>query len=392
MVRNLRRFTGVGLLATALTFGALAAAQDTAPDAATVQLEEVVTGLSRPLLLTNAGDGSGRLFVVEQGGLIKVVQDGAVLETPFLDVSALLNRDVFSGGFTERGLLGLAFDPDYASNGRFYIDYTDIDGNTMVAQYTVSADAPNVADPDSAVTVLTQAQPYANHNGGHLAFGPDGYLYIAFGDGGGGGDPEGNGQNPATLLATLVRIDVQEDGSYTIPEDNPASRDDRFAPEVWAYGLRNPWRFTFDAETGDLYIGDVGQAQWEEVNFEPADSPGGVNYGWSAFEGSQPYNSDEAPADMVYPVAEYSHSEGISVSGGYVYRGGDLPQLDGVYFYGDFGFGTIWALWRDAAGDWRNAPFMTGTGHTISSFGVDEANELYVVDYNGSILRFAPAG
>ena len=394
MLRNRRRFAVIGLLAAAgLTFGALAvSAQAGAPDPATVQLEEVVSGLSRPLLVTNAGDGSGRLFVVEQGGLIKVVEDGQVLETPFLDVSALLNRDVFSGGFTERGLLGLAFDPDYETNGRFYIDYTDVSGNTMVAQYRVSADDPNVADPDSAVTVLTQEQPYANHNGGHLDFGPDGYLYIALGDGGGGSDPGNNGQDPSTLLATILRIDVNEDGSYAIPDDNPVHRDDRFAPEVWAYGLRNPWRFTFDAETGDLYIGDVGQNQWEEINFEPADSPGGVNYGWSVFEASQPYNGSETTDDMVFPVAEYNHGEGISVSAGYVYRGSALPELDGVYFYGDFGFGTIWALWRDDAGEWQSAPFMLGTGRTISSFGVDEANELYVVDYNGAILRFAPAG
>jgi glucose/arabinose dehydrogenase len=376
----------------ALMLGALAvAAQESAPDPTTVQLEEVVTGLTRPLLVTHAGDGSGRLFVVEQGGLIKVVADGEVLDTPFLDVAALLHRDVFGGGFTERGLLGLAFDPDYTDNGLFYIDYTDVNGNTVVAQYHVSADDPNVADPDSAITVLTQAQPYANHNGGHLAFGPDGYLYIAFGDGGSAGDPQANGQNPATLLGTIARIDVQEDGSYTIPDDNPAQRDERFAPEVWAYGLRNPWRFSFDTETGDLYIGDVGQNQWEEIDFEPADSPGGVNYGWSVFEASQPYSGGEATEDMVFPVAEYNHGQGISITAGHVYRGSALPELAGVFFYGDFGFGTIWALWQDEAGTWQSQPFMEGTGRTISSFGVDEANELYVVDYNGVILRFAPA-
>jgi glucose/arabinose dehydrogenase len=391
-VRNASRFTGIVLLTLIVTLIAAltVTAQDAMPDAAGVQLQEVASGFNRPLLVTHAGDGSGRLFVVEQTGLIKVIQDGQVLETPFLDVASLLHRDVFGNGFSERGLLGLAFDPDYATNGKFYIDYTDVNGNTVIAQYTVSTDDPNVADPNSAITVLTQEQPYANHNGGHLSFGPDGYLYIAFGDGGGGSDPERNGQNPATLLATISRINVQDDGTYTIPEDNPVNGDERFAPEVWAYGLRNPWRFSFDAATGDLYIGDVGQNQLEEINFEPADSAGGVNYGWSIFEASQPYNGGDQTDDMVFPVAEYGRGQGISVTGGYVYRGAALPQLDGIYFYGDFGLGTIWALWRDAAGDWQHETFLA-SGATISSFGVDEQNELYVVNYAGSILKFTPA-
>lgn len=380
------------LLACALIVGVTATtAKDDAPDPNNVQLETVITDLTRPLFVTHSGDGSGRLFVVEQTGLIKVFQDGAVLETPFLDVSSLLHRDTFGGGYTERGLLGLAFDPDYSDNGLFYIDYTDVDGNTVVEQYSVSANDANVADPNSAVTVLTQTQPYANHNGGHLSFGPDGYLYIAFGDGGTGREPNNNGQDPSTLLATIARIDVQDDGSYTIPDDNPVHRDDTFAPEVWAFGLRNPWRFSFDAETGDLYIGDVGQSQWEEINFEPADSEGGINYGWNVYEASMEYQTGETYGEPVFPVAEYSHGEGISVSGGYVYRGDTLPELEGIYFYGDFGYGTIWSLWRDETGAWQSQPFLN-TGKTISSFGVDEANELYVVDYAGTVLRFAPAG
>ena len=363
--------------------------RDSAPDPAAVELVEVARGFRRPLLVTHAGDGSNRLFVVEQGGVIHVIQDGVVLETPFLDVSDLIHRDVFSGGYTERGLLGLAFHPEYASNGLFYINYTDTSGNTVVAQYSVSSD-PNVADPASAVTVLTQEQPYANHNGGHMVFGPDGYLYIAMGDGGSAGDPQNNGQNPATLLGSLLRIDVNEDGTYAIPEDNPANRDSRFAPEVWAYGLRNPWRFSFDAATGDLYIADVGQNQWEEVNMEPAGSAGGLNYGWNIFEGTHPFAGGEETEDMLFPFAEYNHSQGISVTGGYVYRGSELPDLEGVYFYGDYGYGTVWAAYRTPDGEWVSDVFMN-TGRTISSFGVDEQNELYLVDYNGAVLKFSPA-
>lgn len=367
------------------------AAQETAVDPATVALETVATGFTRPLLVTHAGDGSGRLFVVEQTGAIEIIADGETLPTPFLNVSSLLSRDVFGGGFTERGLLGLAFDPDYTTSGLFYINYTDVNGNTVIAQYRVSEDDPNTADPDSEVIVLTQTQPYANHNGGHLEFGPDGYLYIAFGDGGAAGDPQNNGQNPATLLGTIARIDVQADGTYLIPDDNPVNHDDSFAPEVWAYGLRNPWRFSFDAETDDLYIADVGQNQWEEINFEPAGSAGGLNYGWNVFEGSARYSQAGKADDMVFPVVDYNHAQGISVTGGYVYRGETLPQLDGVYLYGDFGFGTLWSLTRDAAGEWQSAVFMQ-TSHTVSSFGVNEQNELYLVDYAGSVLKFVPAG
>ncbi len=383
-----------GLVLLVLIFAAASLqAQDSArtspPDPSGVKLTPVVTGLNRPLFLTNAGDGSGRLFAVEQGGKIWVIKDGQKLDTPFLDVSSLLSRDVFNGGYSERGLLGLAFAPDYASSGVFYINHTDGNGNTVVARYHVSADNPDVANPDSAQTILTQQQPYANHNGGNMAFGPDGDLYIGFGDGGSAGDPQGHAQDLSTWLGKILRIDVNAD-TYTVPPDNPFVNTQGAKPEIWAYGLRNPWRFSFDRETGDLYIGDVGQNLWEEVDFQPAGDPGGENYGWNVFEATHPYSGAAAPANMVLPVAEYSHNEGIAVTAGYVYRGSALPGLTGAFFYGDYGTGTIWSLYRDANGDWQHNVFMKGAG-TISSFGQDESGELYLIDYGGRVLRFDPA-
>ena len=365
--------------------------EQAAPDSSSVTLTMVANGYTRPLLVTNAGDGSNRLFVVEQTGVIWVIEDGTLLDTPFLDVSDLISPDALNlRGYSERGLLGLAFHPNYEENGQFYINYTDLGGDTVVARYFVSEDDPNVADPNSVSTVLTQFQPYPNHNGGHMEFGPDGYLYIAFGDGGSGGDPQGYAQSLNTLLGKILRIDVDNGDPYSVPEDNPFVGQENTAPEIWAYGLRNPWRFSFDSETGDLYIADVGQGDYEEVDFQPADSSGGENYGWKVYEGTHPYTGGEL-SDAVMPVAEYDHSEGASISGGYVYRGTQLPELQGVYFYGDFGSGTIWYLYRDAAGNWQSDVFIRNSGHSISSFGVDEQNELYLVDYSGSIYRFDPA-
>lgn len=389
------RFIGmIGMLSLALGLAVpVLQAQDAAPSAPnpdSVTLATYAEGFDRPLLVTNAGDGSGRLFVVEQSGKILVITDGQTLEKPFLDVASLLDREVFAGGYSERGLLGLAFAPDYATSGRFFINYTDANGNTVVARYTVSADDANVADAASGVTFLTQEQPYPNHNGGHMAFGADGYLYIAMGDGGSGGDPENRAQNLGTWLGKILRIDVSGD-SYTVPEDNPFVGTEGALPEIWAWGVRNPWRFSFDTATNDLYMGDVGQNQWEEVNFQPADSAGGENYGWRPMEGTHQYSGEPAPENAVAPVAEYSHAEGASISGGYVYRGSLLPELNGVYFYGDFGTGTIWSLYRDDSGAWQNAVFMPTTGNTISSFGQGEDGELYLVNYAGYILRFEPA-
>jgi glucose/arabinose dehydrogenase len=355
-----------------------------------VKLVPVIDGLNRPIYITGSGDGSNRLFVNEQGGKIWIIKDGEKSDTPFLDVSSLLSSDVFNGGYSERGLLGLAFSPDFKTNGIFFIDYTDVNGDTVIARYKVSADNPDVADPASATTFLTQKQPYANHNGGQLAFGLDSYLYIAFGDGGSGGDPENRAQNLGTWLGKILRIDVSGD-SYTVPADNPFVSTDGALPEIWAYGLRNPWRFSFDKQTGDLYIGDVGQNQWEEVDFQPAGDKGGENYGWNIYEGNHPYSGAAAPANMTLPVAEYSHSEGIAVTSGYVYHGTKMPDLVGVYFYGDYGTGTIWSLYRDASGQWQSNYFMRNSGYTISSFGQGDDNELYIANYGGSILSFEPA-
>ena len=381
------------LLLAALLTSTVAYAQDVRtapPDAAAIQLVPVADGFDRPLYVTHSGNGTGRLFVVEQSGNIWVVSDGQRLETPFLDVSDLLENDVFSGGYTERGLLGLAFSPDYATSGIFYINYTDVEGTTIVARYHVSADDPDVADPASAETILWQEQPYANHNGGHMAFGADGYLYISLGDGGSGGDPENRAQNLGTWLGKILRVDVSGE-TYALPEDNPFVGTEDALPEIWAYGLRNVWRFSFDRATNDLYLADVGQNQWEEVNFQPADSAGGENYGWRPYEATHPYSGEPASESMVLPVAEYGHNLGASISGGYVYRGAAVPDLVGAYIYGDFGSGNIWSLYRDANGDWQNNLFMSNSGHTISSFGEDENGELYLVDYNGTILRFDPA-
>ncbi|MEP7290961.1 MAG: PQQ-dependent sugar dehydrogenase [Chloroflexota bacterium] len=391
----MRKFTSLvllGMLFAVSAFGVIQA-QDTArtapPNRDGVQLVPYADGFDRPLFAAGAGDDSGRLFVVEQGGKIWIVTDGQKSETPFLDVSELLSRDVFGGGYSERGLLGLAFAPDFASSGAFYINYSDLNGDTVVARYHISADDPNVADPASAVTILTQEQPYPNHNGGNMAFGADGYLYISFGDGGSGGDPENRAQNLGTWLGKILRIDVSGD-SYTVPENNPFVGVEGVLPEIWAYGLRNPWRFSFDRETHDLYIGEVGQGDWEEIDFQPADSTGGENYGWRVYEGLHPFSGEAVPPDLVTPIAEYAHNLGASVSGGYVYRGSMIPDLVGVYLYGDFGTGTIWTLYRDASGEWQDDVFMPNSGHSISSFGQDDSGELYLVDYSGTILRFEP--
>jgi glucose/arabinose dehydrogenase len=370
-----------------LVFVAPAAAQ---VDTTKYDWVEVANGFDRPLLVTNAGDGTGRIFVVEQTGFIWVVQDGQTSNDPFLDISGLLSDDVFRGGYTERGLLGLAFHPDYKTNGTFFIDYTDVNGNTVVARYKVSADDPNKADPTSATTILTQNQPYENHNGGDLAFGPDGYLYIGFGDGGSQGDPQGNGQNKNTFLAKILRIEVNAD-TYTVPDTNPFVGEADAKPEVWAYGLRNPWRFSFDRKTGDLYIADVGGDDFEEVNFQPAGSKGGENYGWNAWEGNEQHS--QVQADVVPPIATYSHKDGCSITGGYVYRGAKLPDLDGTYFFGDYCNGRIWTIQRNAAGQWMTALSGWQPGkYVVTSFGEDEAGELYLADYKGTIYRLEAVG
>jgi glucose/arabinose dehydrogenase len=358
--------------------------QQTTTDPVPYQLVEIASGFSNPLYVTHAGDGSGRLFVVQQTGRIRILENGEMLDPPFLDVSSLITT-----AGNEQGLLGLAFHPDYATNGMFFINYTDRNGDTVVARYHVSADNPNVADPASAEQILLVDQPFQNHNGGHLVFGPDGYLYVGLGDGGSQGDPNGNGQNTNVLLGKILRLDVDGETGYAIPPDNPFVGSTTARPEVWAYGLRNPWRFHFDRETGDLFIGDVGQNEWEEIDYQPATSTGGENYGWNAYEGSYPYSGSTTARDAVMPILEYNHNSGCSVTGGYVYRGQLVPDLQGYYIYGDFCTGLIWAA-QQIGGIW-DSTLSLQSGLQITSFGEDEDGELYLVDRNGSILRFEAA-
>lgn len=330
-----------------------------------------------PVFLTHAGDGSGRLFVVEQAGYIRIVDDGQLLPDPYLDIEALV---LFDG---EQGLLSVAFAPDYETNGHFYVYYTDNDGDQVIARYTVSGSNPNVADPNSAQTVLPIPHPdHGNHNGGQLQFGPDDMLYIGVGDGGGGGDQDNNAQNPATLLGKLLRINVEigNPATYTVPSDNPFVNDTRYRAEIWSVGVRNPWRFSFDRNTGDLYMGDVGQGEWEEVNFQPA-GVGGQNWGWRCYEGTHPYNLSGCDTQVPYnmPVAEYNHDEGCSITGGYVYRGSTYERLDGIYFYTDYCSGNVWGLQNPNGSGWIQK-LLLDMGFGQSSFGEDESGALYLVD------------
>lgn len=391
-----KRLIGVFLLAIATTGIASAQEPPALPDVANYVWTEVVSGFDNPLLLANAGDGSGRLFVGEQTGYILVIENGEYLFDPFLDVSGFLSNDVFQGGYSERGLLGLAFHPDYANNGTFYISHTDENGNNVIARYQVSADDPNRADPDSRVEILHVTQPFYDHNGGNIAFGPDGYLYIGIGDGGSlGDDPGATAQDLSLHLGKMLRIDVnttQGDLLYGIPADNPFVNEEGAQPEIWAYGLRNPWRFTFDRLTGDLYIGDVGQAAFEEVDFQQAGFAGGANYGWYWMEGNSWYRGNDTMRlrDYVAPILEYPHAAGCSVTGGYVYRGEAMPELNGVYFFGDYCTGRVFTVVQGTDDVWRGGPFGQ-TEYIISSFGEDEAGELYLVDYKGAILRLERA-
>ena len=340
-----------------------------------VKLTEIMKGtMARPLHLTHAGDGSNRLFVVGQGGIIRIIQNGEGLAQPFLDVSSLITRDYM------RGLLGLAFHPDYQINGWFYISYINTTGNLVAARYQVSPSNPNLADASSGQIIIRISPSGIEHSGGHLAFGPDGYLYIALGDGASGGSIGYDGQDTLSLPGSILRIDVDKGLPYAIPADNPFAGDEAGLDEIWAYGLRHPWHFSFDRQTGDLYIGDVGQYRWEEVNFQPADSQGGENYGWPIWEASHPYADTPPPAaNHVPPFFEYHHSKGCAVIGGYVYRGSAIPDLEGFYLFGDHCSGTIWAARRDAEMQWHISPFLH-TSFSISGFGEDEQGELYVID------------
>jgi glucose/arabinose dehydrogenase len=360
-----------------------------------LELALVTSGLSSPVAVRNAGDGSNRLFIVQQGGQIRIWDGNQVLATPFLSVTV--------GTGSERGLLGLTFHPDYPENGRFFINYTRGGGagETVIAEYHVSAD-PDVADP-TGTDILRITQDFTNHNGGDIHFGTDGYLYIGMGDGGSGGDPNDRAQDPGQLLGKMLRIDVDGGGfpadcgltgNYTIPEDNPR----RDGPggdcdEIWALGLRNPWRWSFDRSTHDLLIGDVGQLTIEEIDFQPAASPGGENYGWNCFEGNNVYNTDgpfcNDPGPLVPPILTYGHSGGsCAVVGGFRYRG-PIIGLRGTYIFSDNCSGRIWFATENGGSwsffEWQDTPYL------VSSFGEDEAGHLYVVNLSGAFYRFSSA-
>jgi glucose/arabinose dehydrogenase len=347
-------------------------------------LQEVVSGLSFPLYLTAPPGDLARLFVVEKTGGIRIVKDGVLLPNPFLNLSA----KVSSG--SEQGLLGLAFDPDYATNGRFVVHYTDLAGNTVLSRFNASPD-PDLADPASEQVILTATQPAPNHNGGQVLFGPDGFLYLGLGDGGG---PGGRGQDLSDLLGSILRIDVRSGDPYTVPTDNPFVGQPNARAEVWSYGLRNPWRFTFDRGTGDLYIADVGQGQREEIDVStPAEGAGkGVNYGWNIMEGSQCFGGSGCDqAGLTLPVLEYNHSQGCSITGGYVYRGSAIPALQGHYFYSDFCQRWVRSF-RYAGGvatEEASWPTLV-TGGTIVSFGEDAAGEMYILEAEGRVSRIVP--
>jgi glucose/arabinose dehydrogenase len=318
---------------------------------------------------------------MEQEGRILIVKNGALLKVPFLDI-----RDRV-GCCGERGLLSMAFPPRYAQKQHFYVNYTDRSGDTVVARYRTTKD-PDRADAGSQEVVLIVKQPFANHNGGQLAFGPDGYLYIGMGDGGAANDPFGNGQKPDTLLGKLLRIDVESGARpYMVPSSNPFVGREGVLPEIWASGLRNPWRFSFDRHTGNLFVADVGQNKYEEVNFRSSSSKGGENYGWNVMEGMHCFRSKTCDSSgLVLPVVDYNHKAGCSVTGGMVYRGTAIPSLDGTYLYADYCSGRIWGL-RKSNGHWISTE-LADTELSISTFGEDEAGEIYVADHDsGSIYQ-----
>ncbi len=352
-----------------------------------LSLSKVADGFSSPLYVTNAADGSGRLFVVEQTGKVRVVRGRTIAPGAFLDVTSLVS----TGG--ERGLLGLAFAPDYKTSGRFYVDYTDARGNTVVARYVASppsSDTPKLAGP---TRLLYIQQPYSNHNGGCIQFGPDGMLYVGMGDGGSAGDPENRAQNLASPLGKMLRIDVSG-AKYSAPKDNPYPTAVYPKNIIWAKGLRNPWRFSFDPETKDLWIGDVGQGRWEEIDLAPA-SAADLNYGWRKWEGTHPYPPDSTATTrkgFTFPVVEYPHPTGESVTGGYVYRGKDFPALAGTYLYADYVKGWIGAARRQYGRGFgkmvvTDTARLLNTDLSISSFGVDENQELYLTDLRGGLYR-----
>jgi glucose/arabinose dehydrogenase len=361
-------------LLSLLTVGSASAQQE-------IVLQQVATGLVQPVAIAHAGDT--RLFITEQRGTVVIFDGTRILPAPFLDLRNLVG----SSGF-EQGLLSVAFHPRYAENGFFYVNYTDVGGDTVVARYSVSASDPNRADITTARVLLRIDQPFANHNGGQMQFGPDGYLYIGMGDGGFGGDPGNRAQNLGDLLGKMLRIDVDSGNPYGIPPSNPFINTPGARDEIWSFGLRNPWRFTFDRASGDLWIADVGQGLLEEVNFQPATSTGRENWGWRLMEGTRCFNPTSNCNDgtLVLPVIEYGHDNGAcSVTGGYVYRGTRFARLAGTYIYGDFCNGVIWGATRNGMGGFTSRVLLD-TSFSLSTFGEDIAGELYVADHAGGRL------
>jgi glucose/arabinose dehydrogenase len=345
-------------------------------------LQPFLSDLELPVFITSVPGEDDKQFVVEKVGRVRLVRNGELQEQPVLDI-----QDLVSTG-NEQGLLGLAVHPDYQNNGYIYVNYTDNEGqsqDTQIVRYTVTDD---VADRDSAKLILSVDQPHSNHNAGMLTFGSDGYLYIVMGDGGSGGDPYGHGQNMESLLGKMLRIDVNSGDPYSIPDDNPFVGQDGVRPEIWTFGWRNPWRFSFDRDTGDMWLGDVGQDKYEEISFQAA-GQGGGNYGWRCREALHEYDMSQNcdGKEFIDPVIEYDHSNGASVTGGYVYRGSAIPELQGRYIYGDFTSGKIWfASQTDnsvVTTEWQD------TDLNISSFGEDANGEIFVIDYSGTIYRLA---
>jgi glucose/arabinose dehydrogenase len=356
--------------------------QSATPTAA--PLPASISGLGLVTNIVAPDDGSGRLFVTDQVGVIRVVRDGKVAGSPALDIRSKVGSDS-----TEQGLLGLAFPPGFAAKQRAYIYFTDPSGASRVYRIAMSAGDPDAFDPASMQLLLSIAQPYVNHNGGQLAFGPDGYLYLGFGDGGGAGDPGNRAQDLGALLGKILRIDVEsapDSTAYRIPPDNPFVGRSGARPEIWEYGLRNPWRFSFDRGTGDLWIGDVGQDKYEEIDCVAGGGAGGLDFGWPLYEGNHLYNATSKGTGVVWPVAEYAHPIGDSVTGGYVYRGSAFPAEQGLYAFGDYVTGRIWTLRRTGA-TWTIRLAMT-TSWGISTFGVDGTGELWAADRDtGTIHR-----
>jgi len=353
-----------------------------------VALQQVAAGLSFPLYLTAPPGDTSRLFIAEKGGAIRIVRHGTLVPTQFLD----LNGKVSTGA--EQGLLGLAFDPAYATNGRFVVHYTDVSGNTTISLFQVATTNPDSADPVSERIILTVEQPFPNHNGGQIVFGPDGMLYIGLGDGGSEGDPGGRGQSLNDLLGDILRVDVSSGTCYTVPPDNPFVGRTDARPELWSVGLRNPWRFSFDAATGDLYIGDVGQDAWEEVDVATAAQGAGrgANFGWNVTEGRHCFaNPNCDVSKFTLPLLEYSHQEGCSVTGGFVYRGAAIPALQGHYFYADYCQGWVrsFRMQDGMAAEAQQWPGLAPGGN-VPSFGQDAAGELYVMNAGGQVFRIVP--